>query len=143
MGYMMTDRQAKILAAIIEQYAELAAPVGSVLLAKLFGVSSATIRSEMSRLEDMGYITQPHTIAGRIPTDRGYRLYVNSIVEGDEVIQSTTVQQCAVFVQAAVTVTASHAIRQDGLAGRQRVLSPVQGAFFLLKGKLATPRTVL
>ncbi len=83
---MMTDRQAKILAAIIEQYAELAAPVGSVLLAKLFGVSSATIRSEMSRLEDMGYITQPHTSAGRIPTDRGYRLYVNSIVEGDEVM---------------------------------------------------------
>lgn len=82
---MMTERQAKILAAIIEQYAELAAPVGSVLLAKLFGVSSATIRSEMAKLEEMGYITQPHTSAGRIPTDKGYRLYVNSIVEGSEV----------------------------------------------------------
>ncbi|MDR0957077.1 MAG: transcriptional regulator [Candidatus Nomurabacteria bacterium] len=77
----MSDRQAKILAAIIEQYAELAAPVGSVLLAKLFDVSPATIRAEMAKLEEMGYITQPHTSAGRIPTDRGYRLYVNSIVE--------------------------------------------------------------
>ena len=77
----MTKRQIAILAAIIEQYAEVAAPVGSVTLAKLFGVSSATIRSEMARLEEMGLITQPHTSAGRIPTDQGYRLYVNQITE--------------------------------------------------------------
>ncbi len=77
----MTERQLAILAAIIEQYAEVAAPVGSITLAKLFGVSSATIRSEMSRLEEMGLITQPHTSAGRIPTDQGYRLYVNQITE--------------------------------------------------------------
>lgn len=77
----MTDRQMKILGAIIEQYAEIAAPVGSVTLAKLFGVSSATIRSEMSRLEELGYIAQPHTSAGRIPTDKGYRLYVNLLNE--------------------------------------------------------------
>jgi heat-inducible transcriptional repressor len=87
---MMSDRQAKILAAIIEQYAELAAPVGSVLLAKLFDVSSATIRAEMVRLEEMGYISRPHTSAGRIPTDKGYRLYVNSIVEGQEVRHSSS-----------------------------------------------------
>jgi len=77
----MTERQMAILAAIIEQYAEIAAPVGSVTLAKLFGVSSATIRSEMARLEEMQLIMQPHTSAGRIPTDQGYRLYVNSITE--------------------------------------------------------------
>jgi len=77
----MTDRQKAILAAIIEQYAEIAAPVGSVTLAKLFGVSSATIRSEMARLEDMGYIAAPHTSAGRIPTDKGYRFYVNGITD--------------------------------------------------------------
>ena len=77
----MTDRQSKILAAIIEQYAEIAAPVGSVTLAKLFGVSSATIRSEMAQLEAFGYITQPHTSAGRIPTDKGYRVYVNQLTE--------------------------------------------------------------
>ena len=77
----MTDRQLAILTAIIEQYAEIAAPVGSVTLAKLFGVSSATIRSEMARLEEMGLIMQPHTSAGGIPTDKGYRLYVNSITD--------------------------------------------------------------
>jgi len=82
----MTDRQIAILTAIIEQYAEIAVPVGSVTLAKLFGVSSATIRSEMVRLEEMGLIMQPHTSAGRIPTDKGYRLYVNSITDavGDD-----------------------------------------------------------
>jgi heat-inducible transcriptional repressor len=79
----MTDRQIQILAAIIEQYAEVAVPVGSITLAKLFGVSSATIRSEMSRLEEMGMIQQPHTSAGRIPTDQGYRYYVNSLTEAD------------------------------------------------------------
>lgn len=77
----MTDRQRLILAAIIEQHAEIAAPVGSVMLAKLFGVSSATIRSEMAKLEEMGLIEQPHTSAGRIPTDAGYRFYVNSLTE--------------------------------------------------------------
>jgi len=77
----MTDRQREILYAIIEEYAELATPVGSVTLAKLFDCSSATIRAEMVKLEAMGYITQPHTSAGRIPTDAGYRLYVNSLQE--------------------------------------------------------------
>lgn len=77
----MTERQAKILAAIIEQYAEIASPVGSVTLAKLFGVSSATIRSEMARLEEMGFIAAPHTSAGRIPTDKGYRVYVNGLTD--------------------------------------------------------------
>ncbi len=77
----MTKRQRLILAAIIEQHAEIAAPVGSVTLAKLFGVSSATIRSEMAKLEEMGFIVQPHTSAGRIPTDAGYRFYVNSLNE--------------------------------------------------------------
>jgi heat-inducible transcriptional repressor len=80
----MTERQAQILAAIIEQYAEVASPVGSLILAKLFNVSSATVRAEMGRLEEMGYIAQPHTSAGRIPTDKGYRYYVNQITrDGD------------------------------------------------------------
>lgn len=79
----MTDRQAAILIAIIEQYAEVAVPVGSVTLAKLFGVSSATIRSEMSKLEELGMISQPHTSAGRIPTDKGYRFYVNRLTESE------------------------------------------------------------
>ena len=84
----MTERQQKILAAIVEQYAEVASPVGSSLMAKLFGVSSATIRAEMADLEKHGYIMQPHTSAGRVPTDKGYRLYVNSLVtDEDQAVQ--------------------------------------------------------
>lgn len=81
---MMTERQIAILSSIIEQYAEVAAPVGSVTLAKLFGVSSATIRSEMAKLEELGLIAQPHTSAGRIPTDKGYRFYVNLLTQQNE-----------------------------------------------------------
>lgn len=80
----MTERQIAILTAIIEQYAEVASPVGSVTLAKLFGVSSATIRSEMVKLEELDLITQPHTSAGRIPTDKGYRFYVNLLTQQNE-----------------------------------------------------------
>lgn len=80
----ITPRQTQILVAIIEQYAEVASPVGSVTLAKLFGVSSATIRAEMSKLEDIGLIMQPHTSAGRIPTDKGYRFYVNRLTAQSE-----------------------------------------------------------
>lgn len=75
----MTERQKQILSAIIEQYAEVAAPVGSSLMAKVFDVSSATIRAEMAELERAGLIMQPHTSAGRIPTDKGYRFYVNNL----------------------------------------------------------------
>lgn len=77
----LTQRQLEILIAIIEQYAEVAVPVGSVTLAKLFNVSSATIRLEMARLEELGLIKQPHTSAGRVPTDKGYRTYVNHLSE--------------------------------------------------------------
>lgn len=80
----MTNRQSKILQAIVEQYAEVASPVGSSLLAKVFDVSSATIRSDMAELERLGYISQPHTSAGRIPSDKGYRFYVNSLSETNE-----------------------------------------------------------
>jgi heat-inducible transcriptional repressor len=79
----MTERQKLILSAIIEQYAEVASPVGSKLLAKIFNVSSATIRAEMAELERSGFIQQPHTSAGRIPTDKGYRFYVNNLSEAE------------------------------------------------------------
>lgn len=80
----MTERQQQILRAIVEQYAEVASPVGSSLLAKVFNVSSATVRAEMAELEREGYIKQPHTSAGRIPTDKGYRLYVNALSDTSE-----------------------------------------------------------
>jgi heat-inducible transcriptional repressor len=75
----ITERQKKILSQIIEEYAETASPVGSMMMAKLFDVSPATIRSEMARLEALGLIAQPHTSAGRVPTDAGYRFYVNNL----------------------------------------------------------------
>ncbi len=77
----LTVRQQEILCSIIEEYAETASPVGSVTLAKLFDVSPATIRAEMARLEAFGLIAQPHTSAGRVPTDAGYRFYVNHLEE--------------------------------------------------------------
>lgn len=85
----LTKRQKDILFAIIEEYAEVATPVGSVTLAKLFDVSSATIRAEMGRLEELGLITHPHTSAGRIPTDAGYRYYVNRLTEENQKIAET------------------------------------------------------
>ena len=75
----ITERQRQILAQIIEEYAETASPVGSVTMAKLFNVSPATVRAEMARLETLGLIAQPHTSAGRVPTDAGYRYYVNNL----------------------------------------------------------------
>ena len=78
-GMEITQRQKEILCQIIEEYAETASPVGSVTLTKLFGVSPATIRAEMARLEVFGLIAQPHTSAGRVPTDAGYRFYVNNL----------------------------------------------------------------
>ncbi|HSX44410.1 MAG TPA: transcriptional regulator [Candidatus Saccharimonadales bacterium] len=80
----MTERQKQILSAIVEQYAEVASPVGSSLLAKVFNVSSATVRAEMAQLEEAGFIMQPHTSAGRIPTDKGYRFYVNNMSDVKE-----------------------------------------------------------
>jgi heat-inducible transcriptional repressor len=108
----MTDRQIQILAAIIEQHAEIAAPIGSVMLAKLFDVSSATIRSEMVRLEEMGLITQPHTSAGRIPTDAGYRYYVNMLTEAyDGKAALPAIDRGARAIEARVNTHSDHADR--------------------------------
>lgn len=88
----ITERQKQILCQIIEEYAETASPVGSVTMARLFGVSPATIRAEMARLEALGLIAQPHTSAGRVPTDAGYRFYVNHL-DGVENTQADVPEQ--------------------------------------------------
>lgn len=77
------QRKKKILKAIIEEHIFSARPIGSRTLAKKydFGVSSATIRNEMADLEDLGYLEQPHTSAGRIPSDKGYRFYVDVLMD--------------------------------------------------------------
>ena len=79
----LTDRKRRILRAIVEQYISTAEPVGSKAIAELAGldVSSATIRNEMAELTELGYLEQPHTSAGRIPSVQGYRLYVNELMQ--------------------------------------------------------------
>jgi len=78
----LNERKSQILKAIIEDYISTAEPIGSRTIAKRtnLSLSSATIRNEMSDLEDMGYLVQPHTSAGRIPSDLGYRFYVNDLM---------------------------------------------------------------
>ncbi|WP_317854083.1 heat-inducible transcriptional repressor HrcA [Chakrabartyella piscis] len=82
----LNDRKISILQAIINDYIETAEPVGSRTIAKKYnlGISSATIRNEMSDLEEMGFIMQPHASAGRIPSDLGYRLYVDHLMQKKE-----------------------------------------------------------
>ena len=78
---MTTDRRLEILRAIVDEYVETQEPVGSKAIAekRALGISPATIRNEMAVLEEEGFITRPHTSAGRIPTDRGYRLFVDKL----------------------------------------------------------------
>lgn len=82
----LNERKMKILHAIIQTYLETGEPVGSRTISKYtdLNLSSATIRNEMSDLEELGYIMQPHTSAGRIPSDKGYRLYVDMLMEEKE-----------------------------------------------------------
>lgn len=79
---VLNDRKVKILEAVVMDYIATAEPVGSRTIAKKYdlGISSATIRNEMSDLEEMGFIIQPHASSGRVPSDMGYRLYVDSLM---------------------------------------------------------------
>ena len=83
---VLSERKTKILHAIIKNYLETGEPVGSRTISKYtdLNLSSATIRNEMADLEELGYIMQPHTSAGRIPSDKGYRWYVDSLMEEKE-----------------------------------------------------------
>lgn len=82
----LDERKRKILKAIIQTYLDTGEPVGSRTISKYtdLNLSSATIRNEMSDLEELGYILQPHTSAGRIPSDKGYRLYVDELMKEKE-----------------------------------------------------------
>jgi heat-inducible transcriptional repressor len=89
---LLDDRKLRILQAIIDDYIHSAEPVGSRTIAKKheLGLSSATIRNEMADLEDMGFLEQPHTSAGRVPSDKGYRLYVDQLMQIDELSEADT-----------------------------------------------------
>lgn len=80
----MTKRQEMILKMIVDEYVKTAEPIGSKVLAEILDVSSATIRNEMGVLEDLGYIEKTHTSSGRVPSEKGYRYYIETIVKNLE-----------------------------------------------------------
>ncbi len=97
----LTERKKKILRAIVDLYIQTAEPVGSKAVAALpgLGVSPATIRNEMSDLTELGYLEQPHTSAGRVPSPAGYRLYVDELMEGYRLSVDETANLNAVMEQ--------------------------------------------
>ncbi len=98
----MDERKKQILHAVIRDYVDVGEPVGSRTIAKKYdlGVSPATIRNEMSDLEEMGFIRQPHASAGRVPSDKGYRYYVDNLMEPEEkLLTDAEQQQVADFFQ--------------------------------------------
>jgi len=94
---MLDERKQKILSAVVEDYIATAEPIGSRTIARKYniGISSATIRNEMADLEEMGYLSQPHTSAGRIPSNKGYRFYVDHLLPEEKLnhYEQTLIQQ--------------------------------------------------
>ena len=88
----LSERKKRILKVVVEDYIHTAEPVGSKAIAAEMGgtVSSATIRNELSDLTELGYLEQPHTSAGRIPSPKGYRLYVNELMEQQKLTLAET-----------------------------------------------------
>ena len=91
---MLDDRKTAILSAVVQEYIATATPVGSTHIADApaINVSSATVRNEMAQLESDGYLVQPHTSAGRVPTDKGYRYFVDHLTSPGRLDQATTKQ---------------------------------------------------
>jgi len=114
---MLDDRKASILRAVVEEYIETAQPVGSSLVARsgLVNVSSATVRNDMATLEADGYLAQPHTSAGRIPTEKGYRWFVDALTE--PALDRSSSQQVRTFFNRA------HGEIEQMLADTTRLLS--------------------
>ena len=81
---MLTERQNKILKLIITEYIKLARPVGSNLICKRLKCSSATVRNEMASLEELGLLEKTHTSSGRVPSEKGYRYYVDHLMKPKE-----------------------------------------------------------
>ncbi len=103
----ISQRKKKILAAVVDEYIRTAEPVGSKTIAEIAGLgcSSATIRNELSELTALGYLEQPHTSAGRIPSPQGYRFYVNELMERQRV-----------SVEEAEAINARRALADEGVS---------------------------
>lgn len=116
----LSPRAAQILAALVAEYIDTGEPVGSARLmhAAALGVSSATIRNTLAELEDLGYLQQPHTSAGRIPTDRGYRFYVDQLLAAPRSVRNGAAVEAQLRRDAG-----SPALAEDVLAAVSQVLS--------------------
>lgn len=126
---MMDDRKASILRAVVEEYIHTAQPVGSGHVASMPGVavSSATVRNEMAALEHDGYLAQPHTSAGRIPTEQGYRYFVDHLA-GRGTLDRASAQQVRAFFDRA------HGELERTLADTSRLLSGLTGTAAVVVG---------
>jgi len=120
MAAPLPPRSARVLATLVTEYIDRAEPVGSVRLARLagLGVSSATVRSILADLEERGYVQQPHTSAGRIPTARGYRFYVDQLLEAQRPLRVSATVEAQLRRDAG-----SPALVEDVLASVSQVLS--------------------
>ncbi len=94
---MLSERQNQILKLIIEEYSKVPIPVGSTSICDILGVSPATVRSEMAKLEDFGYLEKTHTSSGRVPSENGYRYYVDNIMKPKKIKSSDAVELQRIF----------------------------------------------
>jgi heat-inducible transcriptional repressor len=136
---MLDERKASILRAVVEEYIQTAQPVGSghVVDAPGVSVSSATVRNEMAALENEGYLAQPHTSAGRIPTEKGYRYFVDALSQ--PVLDRSSAQQVRAFFDR------THGEIEQMLADTTRLLSGLTDYAAVVVGparEVATIRTV-
>ena len=134
---MMEERRAAILRAVVEEYIETAQPVGSNRVARLpmVAVSPATVRHEMVVLEQEGYLRQPHTSAGRVPTDKGYRMFVDSLVAPGPLDAAKRHQVSTFFAEA-------HGALEEMLADTSRLLSGLTDYAALVTGAPPDDATV-
>ena len=134
---MLDDRKAAILKAVVEEYIQTAQPVGSGAVSRLseLSVSSATVRNEMGVLEREGYLVQPHTSAGRIPTDKGYRFFVDTITEPGR-LGPTQSQQIRSFFATA------HGELEKLLADTSRFLSDLTDYSAVVVRQVADPARI-
>ena len=116
----LPERDRRILAVLVHAYIDQGEPVSSLWLANRgFGVSSATLRNIMARLEDLGYVRQPHTSAGRVPTDLGYRLYVDQLLADRKASRPTPLVEARLRRAGTVETLLSHVSQEVSRASHQ------------------------
>lgn len=134
---MLDDRKSAILRAVVQQYIETAQPVGSSTVSARteVAVSSATVRNDMTQLEREGYLVQPHTSAGRVPTEKGYRFFVDNL-SGPGTLSPVNVRMVREFF------TTTHGELEQMLAETSRLLSEVTNTAAVVIGEPADVATV-